>query len=614
MRISRNCLVWLALALCAAAVLGAMAWLTRGVQAAERMRVVAERERVAAEQRADLEERTRLALWRMDALGAAILMRENRHPVDAYHCPEAPVLAAAAGAAAGALGPGHEPGVMLHFEITRERGLSSPDLAAAQSHPPGAALAPCAERMQRLRDLLAAPPLAGDPWAQLNRAAQAGEESWLGMPTQATRQAADNQALRQIKSADQVRQDANYQFNSSANEHVQRVKALAGQQVAASQAEPSAGRAGAVIEVGQMRGVWLGDELLVLRQVTLAPAGAGAGDADHGRQTLLQGAWLNAQDLREQLLREIADLLPQARLAAADAGRAALNPLAMVSFPFRLERNESVPPALAPAKVPFGAPLWVGWAAVLLAVLTTSLLLRGVMRLSERRASFVSAVTHELRTPLTTFRLYADMLESGAVKPENRGHYLQVLSREADRLSHLVENVLAFSRIERGSARATPREQTLAGMLEPMRTRFEARLASAGMSLVMDLTVADAARRVHVDAAAVEHVLFNLIDNAAKYAGTGTPPEVTVRLAAAARRIRLCVSDHGPGVPLAERKRIFRAFHKSARDAAESRPGVGLGLALSRRLARSLGGDLQYVPPHADGGACFVLALPLSDP
>ena len=610
MKLTRNCLVWLALAVCAAAVLGAMTWLTRSVLAAERMRVVAEHERVVAEQRADLEERTRLALWRMDALGAALLLRENRHPISAYHCPEAPTFAAS-NAAVDAVRPGHEPEVLLHFEITRERGLASPELAAAQSNKPDAAVAPCAERMQRLRDLLATPPLAGNAWAQLNRAAEVGEAAWHGLPTQATQLAADNQALRQVKSADQVRQDATYQFNSSANEHVQRVKAVAGQQVAASQAEPAAGRTGAVTEVGQMRGVWLGDELLLLRQVTLGQPEAGAGKADNGRQTLVQGVWLNARALREQLLREIADLLPQAQLVAADAGRAAANPLAMVSFPFRLERNEAVASAATPAKVPFGAPLWVGWAAVVLAVLTTSLLLRGVMRLSERRASFVSAVTHELRTPLTTFRLYSDMLESGAVKPENHRHYLQVLSREADRLSHLVENVLAFSRIERGSARTTRQVQTLAGLLEPLRERLAARLASAGMTLVMDLTLGEAARRVHVDAAAVEHVLFNLIDNAAKYAGAGTPPEVTIRLAAAGRWVRLIVSDHGPGIPPAERKRIFRAFHKSARDAAESRPGVGLGLALSRRLARNLGGDLQYAQPPDASSASFVLTLPL---
>jgi len=632
MKLARSWLIWLALAVCAATVFGAMTWLTRGVLAAERQRLVAEHERVAAERRADLEERTRLALWRMDALGAAILLRENRHPPEQFRQelrlqlpdPEVP---------AGELVAGTEPEVILHFDIQADRGLTSPEVAKAANgkagvavargqaaRAPGAAAVAVAggemarsavERLQRLRALLASHPLAGDEWAQLNRAAEVGESAWNGVPKQATQQVMDNGLLRQSKSADQVRQDANYQMNSSANEHVQRARAVLGQQGAASQVDVPAAGFGEVAAVGQMRGVWLGDELLLLRQVILNHPAAPAMQSGSPRETLVQGAWLDARKVREQLLGEIADLLPHAQLLATDAGRAAVNPLALVSFPFRLERNEAVVNSGAPATVALGAALWVGWTAVGVAVLTTSLLLRGVMRLSERRASFVSAVTHELRTPLTTFRLYADMLESGAVKPEKRGEYLRVLAREADRLSHLVENVLAFSRIERGSARALRRELSLAEMLEPLRERLESRLASAGMRLQMDLSGSAAALRVHVDAAAVEHVLFNLVDNAAKYASGGTPPQVTLQVAAAGRHVYLRVSDHGPGIPPAERQRIFQAFHKSARDAAESRPGVGLGLALSRRLARNLGGELTYAPGPGSNGAGFVLALPV---
>jgi len=75
--------------------------------------------------------------------------------------------------------------------------------------------------------------------------------------------------------------------------------------------------------------------------------------------------------------------------------------------------------------------------------------------------------------------------------------------------------------------------------------------------------------------------------------------------------IAIVVRDFGPGIAPAERKRIFRAFHKSAREAAESRPGVGLGLALSRRLARGMGGELVFEAPAAGRGACFILRVPL---
>jgi signal transduction histidine kinase len=234
-----------------------------------------------------------------------------------------------------------------------------------------------------------------------------------------------------------------------------------------------------------------------------------------------------------------------------------------------------------------------------------AVLVRGVMRLSERRASFVSAVTHELRTPLTTFRLYSDMLETGAVKPEKRGEYLRVLSREADRLSHLVENVLAFSRIERGNARSNVRDAPIRDLLEQSRERLEARLGTAGLTLEMD-GLCEA--KVRADTAAVEHILFNLIDNAAKYAAAGDPPVVKIHARESGRFVEIIVSDHGPGIPVSEHGRIFRAFHKSAREAAESKPGVGLGLALSRRLAREQGGDLEC--SGTGKGACFLLRLP----
>jgi signal transduction histidine kinase len=219
-------------------------------------------------------------------------------------------------------------------------------------------------------------------------------------------------------------------------------------------------------------------------------------------------------------------------------------------------------------------------------------------------------VTHELRTPLTTFQLYSDMLQSGAVKEEKRGEYFRTLHREAGRLSHLVENVLAFSGIEKGSARAAPATLPAGDLVRPMLERFSERLQEAGIKLSCD--PADPAWQVMVkaDRAAVEHVLFNLIDNAAKYA-TATE-EVAISAESDRDRLFILVRDHGPGIPPSERKRIFRAFHKSAAAAAESRPGVGLGLALSRRLARAGGGELELRDTR--DGSCFALALPLARP
>jgi K+-sensing histidine kinase KdpD len=108
----------------------------------------------------------------------------------------------------------------------------------------------------------------------------------------------------------------------------------------------------------------------------------------------------------------------------------------------------------------------------------------------------------------------------------------------------------------------------------------------------------------------VEQILFNLVDNACKYAVQGENKSLEIEARCQGGRMQLLVRDHGPGISLQQRRRLFQPFRKSADEAARTAPGVGLGLALSRRLARDMGGELQYDESTADGAA-FVLSLPL---
>jgi signal transduction histidine kinase len=240
------------------------------------------------------------------------------------------------------------------------------------------------------------------------------------------------------------------------------------------------------------------------------------------------------------------------------------------------------------------------------------ILLRGVVKLSERRASFVSSVTHELRTPLTTFGLYSDMLAEGMVKDEAKKQtYLDTLRKESERLTHLVENVLAYSRIERGSARARVEEVEVGSLIDRMCERLRKRAEEVGMELRCEVPQELACQLIKTDTTAVEQIVFNLVDNASKYATEDMDGShgnvITLRVLERGKQIVFQVRDQGPGVARAERKKLFRAFHKSAQEAAHSKPGVGLGLALCRRLARALGGDLRIV--DCDQGACFELLM-----
>jgi signal transduction histidine kinase len=249
---------------------------------------------------------------------------------------------------------------------------------------------------------------------------------------------------------------------------------------------------------------------------------------------------------------------------------------------------------------------WLGLAAVAVAA---GLLLAGMISLGERRAAFVSAVTHELRTPLTTFRMYAEMLGSGMVADENqRKAYLGTLKTEADRLWHLVENVLAYARLERGRPARQFERLTLGELWQRVEPRLADRARQADMELSLEMTDSSRDAAIVTDPAAVEQIVFNLVDNACKYAARATPRTIGVQLAAVNGHAEIRVRDQGAGIAPADARRLFRPFSKSAERAASSAPGVGLGLALCRQLARQMRGDLRYEPTTS--GATFVLVLP----
>ncbi|WP_395743214.1 sensor histidine kinase [Prosthecobacter sp.] len=350
------------------------------------------------------------------------------------------------------------------------------------------------------------------------------------------------------------------------------------------------------------QGVWLDGNLMLTREALV----------DGVR--MVQGVWLDWPALRESLLREITDLFPDARLEPATNATAGArpedDPLRFATLPVRL-----VPGAIQLPPLPFWTPLrrslGIALACVLLAAVAVGLVLFGTVALSERRADFVSAVTHELRTPLTTFRLYSEMLADGMVTDEaQRKTYLDTLTGEAGRLSHLVENVLAYARLERGSAKARAETVTIGDLLDRILPRLQQRADACGMTVRLQASDADRKTRLHVDAAAVEQILFNLVDNACKYAAPrSAEPVIHLEADTSGKFAMLRVRDHGGGISREERRRIFHPFHKSADQAAHSAPGVGLGLALCRRLAAALGGAIMLDVTHKDG-ACFLLRLP----
>jgi C4-dicarboxylate-specific signal transduction histidine kinase len=129
--------------------------------------------------------------------------------------------------------------------------------------------------------------------------------------------------------------------------------------------------------------------------------------------------------------------------------------------------------------------------------------------------------------------------------------------------------------------------------------------------LSFQISDATQAAKLTTNAMAVEQILFNLIDNSCKYARDAADPRILCDVRVAADRVLIQVSDFGPGLSAAARKALFQPFQKSSTQAAESAPGVGLGLALSHRLASDLRGSLRCYP-NTPTGLCFKIQLPLA--
>ncbi len=349
------------------------------------------------------------------------------------------------------------------------------------------------------------------------------------------------------------------------------------------------------IKISLLKPTWIHDELILVRRVRI------------NQDELLQGCWLDWPRLHAWLIAGIRDILPQARLEARKNGDDQARSLA--ALPLLIQSGQltsNVPPLISPLRFSLG----VAWFCVIAAILATAVLFRGTHALSERRAAFVSAVTHELRTPLTTFRIYTEMLAEGMVPDaERRREYFNTLKQEADRQYHLIENVLAYSRLERG--RYGGQKETIA--FGPWLERVQPRLAELAERADMTLIPADekstANLQLHTDVAALERILFNLVDNACKYARSTADKRIHIEVTQERKGVRIRIRDHGPGISAKDVSKLFQPFHKSARDAANSAPGVGLGLSLCRRLAQSIGGELA-LEQNSDNGAVFSLMLP----
>jgi len=257
--------------------------------------------------------------------------------------------------------------------------------------------------------------------------------------------------------------------------------------------------------------------------------------------------------------------------------------------------------------------LWALVLSFLLSILAGGTLvlrtLRSEMETVRKRTTFVTNVSHELKTPLTSIRMFAEMLKEGRQPdPRRRGEYLDLMVSETDRLTKLINNVLDFSKLEKGQRRYTLKLLDLNGLAQELVQDQLLRLEAGGFKV--EFKPAPGQLFIRADEEAVKQAALNLLSNAEKYSGTGR--EVEVETGGQGGQAFLRVKDRGAGVPPGQAKKLFQEFYRADDSLTARTKGTGLGLSIARRLIRDQGGDVTYAP-RPGGGSVFEIRLPRSE-
>jgi signal transduction histidine kinase len=245
---------------------------------------------------------------------------------------------------------------------------------------------------------------------------------------------------------------------------------------------------------------------------------------------------------------------------------------------------------------------------IVLLIISGALLIAAILQVGRERAlarmrsDFVAGVSHELRTPLTQIRMFAETLLLDRIRSdEERKRSLGIIDQESRRLGNLVENVLQFSRGERGKLRIAPQRTDAGPIVREAVESFLPLATSRGMRIttnIEDGAIAD------LDHDAMRQVVLNLLDNATKYGPDGQTIRVSVQ-----RGMRIAVEDEGPGIPAHQRKRIWRRYTRLPRERERAIAGAGIGLAVVRDLVRLHGGR-AWCENAEGGGARFIVEVP----
>ena len=229
------------------------------------------------------------------------------------------------------------------------------------------------------------------------------------------------------------------------------------------------------------------------------------------------------------------------------------------------------------------------------------------VRLAELKSNFVSSVSHDLKTPLALIQLFAETLELGRLKSNERAQeYYRIINSEARKLTRLIDNILDFSKMEAGLRPYKTGVQDLGEITQRVLAALQSQFTQN--QFTVRYVQEGAVPPVLVDADAARQAIENVLTNAMKYSGESR--DIVVKVGAEAGFACVAVTDRGIGIPRRDQRKIFRKFYRIEADAVTGPQGCGLGLAIVDHTMRGHGGHVR-VESEPDRGSTFTLCFPI---
>jgi signal transduction histidine kinase len=224
------------------------------------------------------------------------------------------------------------------------------------------------------------------------------------------------------------------------------------------------------------------------------------------------------------------------------------------------------------------------------------------------KSSFMSTVSHEFKSPLTSIRQMTEMLVRDRVPSlERKQKYYSTILQQSERLSHLIDNILDFTKMEEGHKGFCFEKADIIPAVRDIVELFREVMANKGFQI--NLAIPEVLPHVVVDREAVELVVYNLIDNACKYSGESKV--IDIQLFQADRNIIISVRDYGIGIRKEDQEKIFSRFYRAGEELTQSVKGSGIGLAIVKQIVDAHKGEIT-VDSTPGNGSIFSVKLPLN--